>query len=137
MPHLRQTTGLLLALAAIGVSLGLVAPTRSADVAQPTRVLRHLVMYQFKKDLSAAQLQEVIDTFSALPKQIDTIIGFERGTTVSQEGKSAGLTHAFQVTFRDAEGLKKYLAHPAHQRYVEIAGPRREKVIVFDYWTEQ
>lgn len=99
------------------------------------RLLRHMVMYKFRDDLTPDQLQEVIDTFAALPSKIDTIVDFERGTNVSPEGKSDGLTHAFVVTFRDEAGRDAYLEHPAHLEYVKVAGPRRDKVVVFDYWT--
>lgn len=108
--------------------------TRAVDV-PPTKVLRHVVLYKFKDTISPAQLQEVVDAFSGLPKQVDTIIGFERGVNVSQEQKSEGFTHAFVVTFRDQAGLDTYLKHPAHDAYVKVVRDRREKVIVFDYWT--
>lgn len=116
-----------------GVAIFLAKPARSAND-EPTKVLRHMVMYKFKDNLSRADLKEVVDTFAGLPKKIDTIIGFEHGTNVSREGKSEGLTHCFVVTFRDEKGLATYLDHPAHQDYVEVARDRREKVVVFDYW---
>jgi hypothetical protein len=109
----------------------------ASQAAEKGKVLRHLVMYKFKEDATPAQIQEVIDTFSALPEKIDTIIGFEHGKNVSEEGKSDGLTYGFAVTFRDKAGLEAYLKHPAHLEYVKVAGPRREKVIVFDYWGEE
>lgn len=123
-----------LALAVVcGVAMLLTKPARSANE-EPEKVLRHIVMYKFKDNLPPADLKEVIDTFAALPKKINTIIGFEHGTNVSREGKSDGLTHCFVVTFRDEKGLATYLDHPAHQHYVEVARDRREKVVVFDYW---
>ena len=106
---------------------------RAGDEGQ--KMLRHVVLYKFKDDLKPAQVQEVIDSFAALPAKIDTVAGFEHGTNVSPEGKSEGLTHAFVVTFRDAAGRDAYLTHPAHLEYVKIVRDRREKVIVFDYWT--
>lgn len=119
----------------LGVSLAMTPAPAVAD-AQPKRVLRHIVLYQFKPEVTTAQVQEVIDTFAALPKKIDTIIGFEHGLNSSQEGKSDGLTHAFQVTFRNEAGLKTYLEHPAHLDYVKVVKDRRLKVVVFDYWAE-
>ncbi len=101
------------------------------------RVLRHIVMYKFKDDCPPEHVQKVIDTFAGLPKKIDTIIGFEHGKNVSQEGKSEGLTYCFQVTFRDEQGLQAYLKHPAHDEYVKVVGSCREKVVVFDYWAEK
>ena len=101
------------------------------------KVLRHVVLYKFKDDLPPAKLQEVIDAFAGLPKKVNTIIGFEHGTNVSQEGKSEGFTHAFVVTFKNEADLAAYLVHPAHDEYVKVVRDRREKVIVFDYWAER
>jgi hypothetical protein len=123
-------------------ALALLAMTfaRGGDAAageKPPRLLRHMVMYKYKDDLTPAQVQEVIDAFVALPSKIDTIVGFEHGENVSPEGKSDGLTHAFVVTFKDEAGRATYLDHPAHLEYVKLAGPRRDKVVVFDYWSSE
>lgn len=109
--------------------------TPPALSAESDKLLRHIVLYKFKEGLPAAQLQEVIDTFAGLPKKIDTIVGFEAGTNVSPEGKSEGFTHVFVVTFKTAADRDAYLVHPAHAAYVQVVKDRREKVIVFDYWT--
>jgi hypothetical protein len=105
-----------------------------AHASEDAKVLRHIVLYKFKDSATAAQVQEVIETFSALPSKIETIIDFEQGPNVSTEGKSEGLTHAFVVTFRDEAGRDAYLKHPAHLAYVDVVKNRREKVVVFDYW---
>jgi hypothetical protein len=118
--------------AAAGFSLALAGRAGSAEPLKPT--LRHVVLYQFKETVGPEQVAEVVDAFAALPGKIPTIVAFERGTNVSPEGKSQGLTHAFVVSFRDEKGRDEYLAHPAHQKYVELVRDRREKVIVFDYW---
>jgi hypothetical protein len=108
-----------------------------AGAAEPAKnVLKHVVMYKFRDDCTPQQIQQVIDAFDGLPKKVDTIIGYERGTNISQEGKSEGLTHCFVVTFRDEAGLAAYLKHPAHDEYVKVVKDKREKVVVFDYWSE-
>ena len=98
------------------------APTSAAE-----KVLRHIVMYQFKPDVTPAQLQEVIDAFAGLPKKIDTIIGFEHGANVSKEGKSEGFMHVFVVTFKNEADRDAYILHPAHEAYVKVVRDRREK----------
>lgn len=123
-----------LAFSVITIALGLSAAALYAEEGKAGKVLKHVVMYKFKDDCTKEQVQEVIDAFSALPKRIDTIIAFERGTNVSQEGKSEGLTHCFVVTFKDEQGLATYLKHPAHDAYVQVVKDKREKVVVFDYW---
>lgn len=120
----------------LGLAMMFVDPTAHA-AEKPERVLRHIVLYKFKDGIKPAELQEVIDTFNALPKKINTIIGYEAGTNVSPEGKSDGLTHVFVVTFKDEKGRDEYLVHPAHKAYVEVVKDRRDKVVVFDYWGEK
>ena len=121
--------------ASLFILLGFAMPTTPATGAE--KVLRHIVMYQFKPDVTPAQLQEVIDAFAGLPKKINTIIGFEHGPNISKEGKSEGFTHAFVVTFKNEADLAAYLVHPAHDAYVKVVRDRRDKVIVFDYWADR
>jgi quinol monooxygenase YgiN len=120
-----------------GFAMTLVAHPTALAADKPKQVLRHIVLYKFKDDATPAQVQEVIDTFAALPKKIDGIVGFEHGTNVSPEGKSDGLTHVFVVSFIDEKARDAYLTHPAHQEYVNIVKDRREKVVVFDYWADR
>ena len=113
------------------------AMSLSTPASAAEKVLRHIVMYQFKPDVTPAQLQEVIDAFAGLPKKVNTIIGFEHGPNVSKEGKSEGFTHVFVVTFKNEKDLADYIAHPAHADYVKVVQGRREKVVVFDYWADK
>lgn len=113
----------------------LVLARSNAVAAVPEKVIRHVVMYQFKDSCTPAEIEEVVSTFAKLPSQIDTIKDFEHGTNVSKEGKSEGFTHVFVVTFADEKGRDAYLVHPAHEAYVNVVRDRREKVVVFDYWT--
>lgn len=118
-----------LAIFAVGVS------DRATIAAEPSQpVLKHIVLYKFRDGLTPAEVDEVVQAFRALPKKIDTVIGFEHGVNVSHEGKSEGLTHVFVVTFRDEKGRDAYIAHPAHQEYVKLASTRRERAVVVDYW---
>jgi hypothetical protein len=129
---------MLFALIALPVGLALLLTTKTdagGSTAKP-RVLRHIVLYKFKDDVSPAQVQQVVDAFAALPGKIDGIVAFEHGTNVSPEGKSDGLTHAFVVSFQDEKSRDAYLKHPAHDEYVKVVRDRREKVVVFDYWAE-
>ena len=105
-------------------------------VNSPTsRLLRHVVMFKFKDDLTPKQVQEAVDAFRALPSKIAEIHDFEYGLDVSVENKTEGFTHCFQVTFRSEKDRATYLPHPAHQEFIKLAGPRIDKVLVVDYWT--
>jgi len=122
-------------LAMTALSQLLPALTHAAETTD--KVLRHVVMYKFKDTATPQQVEQVVVAFAGLPKKIDAIIGFERGTNVSPEGKSEGFTHVFVVTFKDEVGRDAYLKHPAHDAYVQVVKDKREKVVVFDYWTEK
>jgi len=100
------------------------------------RLLRHVVLFQFKADTGAAQVQEVADAFEALPRKITEIHAFERGTNVSPENLAQGFTHCFVVTFTSEQNRDTYLKHAIHEEFVKLAVPRIEKVLVVDYWTE-
>ena len=58
-------------------------------------VYRHVVMFQFKAEISKTQVAEVEDAFMALAGKIDTIVDIEFGTNVSPEGLNDGLHTVF------------------------------------------
>ncbi|MBN1491037.1 MAG: Dabb family protein [Phycisphaerae bacterium] len=104
--------------------------------AEPARVLRHVVLVAFKEGTTPEQVREIEAAFSELPATIEAIQYFEWGRDVSVEDRADGFTHCFFVTFKDEAGRDVYLPHPAHQAFVEIAGPHIEKVLVVDYWAQ-
>jgi lysophospholipase L1-like esterase len=107
----------------------------SAAPVKPARLLRHVVIFKFKDEVTKEQVQEVVDAFASLPSKISEIHEFEWGTDVSVENLANGFTHCFLVTFRDEASRAAYLPHPAHQDFVKLVGPRVDKVLVVDYWT--
>lgn len=100
------------------------------------KLLRHVVMFKFKKDATPAQIDVVVKAFGDLPKQIDTIHSYEWGTNNSPEMLDKGFTHLFFVTFKDEAGRAKYLPHPAHMAFVETLKPILEEPMVIDYWAK-
>lgn len=107
-----------------------------ADSDSKPKMLRHVVMFQFKDSSSESDVQIVVDAFAALPAQIPEIADFEYGTNNSPEGLNDDLTHCFLVTFHSEADRETYLPHPAHQAFVEVLKPHLEKVTVIDYWAK-
>ncbi len=101
----------------------------------PGRLLRHVVMFKFKDGTTAEDVERIEQAFAALPGKIEAIYDFEFGTDVSVEGKSAGFTHCFLVTFRSEAERAIYLPHAAHKEFISIVGPHIDDVLVVDYWT--
>ena len=128
-----------------GVFLGLVlaggfylAISSSPTAADNTdKVLRHVVLFQFKESSSKDDVQRVIDEFRGLPAKIPEIASFEYGTNNSPEGLADGFTHCFLLTFKSEKDREVYLPHDAHKAFGEKLRPHLEKVLVVDYWAEK
>jgi hypothetical protein len=98
--------------------------------------LRHVVIFAFKNNATAEQVEAVVNGFAALPAAIPGIDSFEWGTNVSPEGLNDGFTHCFTLSFASAPERDDYLVHPAHQSFVETLGPVLERSLVLDYWAQ-
>lgn len=106
------------------------------DRDKPSQVLRHIVLFKFKDDTSAADIKKIENAFCALPGKIDAVYEFEWGTDVSIENRQHGFTHCFVVTFRTEDDRGKYLSHPEHKKFGELLGPHLDKVLVVDFWAK-
>lgn len=102
----------------------------------PVKMLRHVVLFKFKDDASAADIKKVETAFKKLPSQIKEIKGFEWGTNNSPENLNQGFTHSFFLTFSSEEDRAVYLPHPAHKAFGALLTPYLDKVLVVDYWTK-
>ncbi len=129
---MRHLIPAVLTLAALLPSTNMKAADKNAE-----KLLRHVVLFQFKDSVTEEQVKEVEDAFAALPKKIDVIHGFEFGTNNSPEGLAQDFTHCFFVTFKSEKDRDAYLPHAAHQEFVKLVKPRLEKVLVVDYWAQE
>ena len=125
MKKLALFTGALLALT---VALSSCGGEKKQD-----KVLRHVVMFGFKPEVTAEQVKAVEDAFGELPSKIDLIKDYEWGTDCSPEGLQQGLTHCFFVTFHSEADRDAY--HPAHKEFGKVLGNKASAVTVLDYWT--
>ena len=89
----------------------------TADAQIPSTAVRHVVVFKFRPDAEAAQIQQVTDAFRDLQTKIPGIVGFEHGVNDSPEGKNLGFTHVYTLTFADAAARDAYLPHPDHQAF--------------------
>ena len=114
----------------------LVCLTTGAVFAQTTtgKTLRHVVLFKFKDNTSAADVKSVEDAFRLLPGKINLIKGFEWGTNNSPEKLNEGLTHCFFLTFFSEKDRDDYLVHPAHKAFGALVTPFIDKVVVTDFW---
>ena len=101
-----------------------------------SKFLRHVVLFKFKEEASAAGVKSVEDAFMGLKGKISTIKDVEWGLNSSPEKLNEGLTHCFLVTFTSDKDRNDYLVHPAHLAFVEVLKPYLDKVVVVDYWVK-
>jgi len=108
----------------------------NAQTSRSHALLRHVVLFKFKDNTSAADVKKVTDAFAALKGKISLIKNFEWGTNNSPEKLNQGLTHAFFVSFSSEKDRDAYLVHPDHEAFKKIATPFIDKVTVVDYWAQ-
>lgn len=99
-----------------------------------TPLLRHVVLFAFKQEASAGQVDAVVAGFGRLRELIPVIRSYEWGTNVSPEGLNDGFTHCFTLGFASNEDRDAYLVHPEHQRFVGTLGACLARSLVVDYW---
>lgn len=119
------------------LALGAVLMHVQAEPAQKApALLRHVVMFKFKKEATPTQIDEVVKAFGELPQQIDAIHSYEWGINNSPEMLDKGFTHLFLVTFKSEADRATYLPHAAHQAFVAKLKPILEEPMVMDYWAK-
>lgn len=115
------------------------APQNETKMEKPTKkekLLRHVVLFKFKDEASAEDVNKLNDAFNALPEAIPAIKDFEWGINDSPENFHQDFTHCYLVTFDSEEARDSiYTPHPQHQAFVASLQPHLEKVFVVDYWT--
>ena len=130
-----------LILLAATVAVSLTINSMNADDKQSSkkqeRLLRHVVLFNFKDDATEQDVAKIVEAFQQLPKRISQIHSFEYGIDNSPEGLADGFTHCFLVTFANEADREAYLPHPEHLKFVDILKPQIERVLVIDYWTQQ
>jgi hypothetical protein len=79
-------------------------------------MLRHVVIFKFKKEAAETDKAEVEKDLRALPGIISEIKGFELGRDIvhSERSYDLGLVSAFE----NLDAMQKYQVHPAHQAVV-------------------
>lgn len=100
-------------------------------------VLRHVVLFKFKDNVSAAKIKEIEEAFSALPSKIPQIASYEWGLNNSPEGLEKGFTHCYLLTFKSEADRATYLPHPDHKLFGNLIKPHLEDVLVIDYWSQE
>ena len=106
----------------------------SGMIKKNEKMLIHLVLIQFKDDVSAEDFQKITDAAYSL-QAIPGVEALNFGQNVSPEGLTQGYEHSLTMKFSNATDRDSiYLPHPVHQKFVELVVQHTESVLVYDFW---
>ena len=95
--------------------------------------IHHVVLLKFKGGTGEATIAALFAALAGLQHTLPGIQHFCGGPYASPEGMNQGFSHAFIMTFRDAEARNLYLDHPAHEKIKAEFLPSIESVVAFDF----
>jgi hypothetical protein len=80
-------------------------------------MFRHVVLFTWTQDATAAQQRAMADELAKLPGAIDSIQAYHFGPDAGVN--QGNLDFAVVADFNDADGYRTYRDHPAHRAVVE------------------
>ncbi|MGB1020582.1 MAG: Dabb family protein [Flavobacteriaceae bacterium] len=96
--------------------------------------LQHIVLIQFKENITEESLQAIENAAYALT-QIPGVHNLNFGHNVSPEGFDRGFTHSLTMAFHTAKDRDSvYLPHPIHQEFGAVFAPNAAHFVVYDFW---
>jgi hypothetical protein len=98
------------------------------------KVLRHVILIEFKETATREQIEETEKRFCEMAEGIKEIRDFEWGTDVSGGERTQGFTHCFILTFANEAGRDRYRGNPLHNELRAATQPYIKKMLVLDYW---
>ena len=81
-------------------------------------MIRHIVMFDFKKENKKENIQKAKEMLENLINTIPTLKSMEVGINFSSEGRAMDLS--IITSFEDKAGLEEYAIHPEHLKVVEF-----------------
>ena len=94
-------------------------------------MITHIVLFKFKSDTTATQVQQLAEGLGALPHTIEEIREFRFGTDVLRSERSYDL--GLVSSFDDLEALQRYQVHPDHQKVVALVKVIASSVVAVDF----
>ena len=95
--------------------------------------VKHYGCFQFKEDVTPAQIDECFATMGDMVGKIPGLLDFNFGPYDSDEGLNEDFSHGFIMTFESPQARDEYLPHPIHEAVKDVVVPRLERVVVFDF----
>jgi hypothetical protein len=101
-------------------------------------VIAHIVLFRPKPQLSNEARQRLIEAFGRAVREIPQVRRARIGRRVMhgrpyEQLMRADLSYAAVLEFDDVDGLKSYLAHPAHDALGAAFFESFEEALIYDY----
>ncbi len=95
-------------------------------------MVEHLVMFKFKPDVSAAEMEAAAAALRALKDKIPGVIHLTAGMNFTE--RAAGAQMGLVVRLKDKAALDVYSNHPAHRTVVDtLIKPKVATILALDY----
>jgi len=94
-------------------------------------MIKHIVMWKFKNEVSRADTLEMKRQLEALKGVVPSLVDIEIGMDVSS--KEASMDMVLYSEFQTLEDLAAYAGHPEHLKVVEFVKPLVCDRAVVDY----
>ena len=102
-------------------------------------MIAHVVLFQPRADLGEGERADFLESLALAARQIPSIKRFRVGRRVRHglPGYEQAMAQSFDFVavaeFDDVEGLKAYLAHPAHHAIGRHFTASAERALAYDY----
>jgi hypothetical protein len=101
-------------------------------------MMMHVVLFAPRPDLGREEQEALVSAFETAAREIPSVRRAKLARRVVHgEGYEARMPAAFRfaaiLEFDDLEGLRAYLAHPAHERLGACFNDSLESALVYDY----
>jgi hypothetical protein len=102
-------------------------------------MIAHVVLFRPRRDLSPADRETLVSSFSAALRTIPSIRRARVGRRIThgrpgyEQLMRADFPYTAIIEFDDAAGLAAYLAHPAHEQLGEQFFAMFEEALMYDF----
>lgn len=129
----------IISLFVIGViASGLLLAVTAFGTASDTSSMQRIVCFKFKATASEKDIQQHIDDFAQLGKDIPEVLSYKAGKTIHGDFNAApeyDIMH--YMTFKDEEAIDKYFNNPKHKEFIKRNKGSWEKVLVINSNTDK
>ena len=97
-------------------------------------MIRHIVLYKFKQDISKAEIAKIFDKLCKLKDLIKGVHDLRWGIYSGSSDKNAGFNYALTVDVVDPSVFLEYSPHPLHMEVrKEMAPMLAGDLLMFDF----